>query len=136
MLHDKSVFTLITYIVFISYSKILVKYDQLMVNMKDYARRKILAGICMTRTADLADPEVISIATGTKTVGGEYISVSGSALNDSHAEVATRRGLLRYLYSQILLANNKEGLCPKRDPSTICVTTKPKHVLQVSASKL
>ena len=65
--------------------------------------------------------EVISLATGTKCVNGEYISnqvgslvfskvlnlltnfcIQGSALFDCHAEIVSLRGLRRYLYEQLM----------------------------------
>lgn len=65
--------------------------------------RKVLAGIVMTRRNGNGDLsyEVISIGTGTKFIGGEYISEKGYAVNDCHGEIIARRGLRRYLYSQL-----------------------------------
>jgi len=65
--------------------------------------RKVLAGIVMTRRNETGDLsyEVISIGTGTKFIGGEYISEKGYAVNDCHGEIIARRGLRRYLYSQL-----------------------------------
>lgn len=46
--------------------------------------------------------EVVSIGTGTKCLGKEYIlSCSGEIINDSHAEVMARRGFLRYVMESI-----------------------------------
>ena len=47
---------------------------------------------------------LISFATGTKCLGGEArksVPVVGSALNDTHAEVVARRGLLLWLVKQV-----------------------------------
>ncbi|ESO86787.1 hypothetical protein LOTGIDRAFT_128560 [Lottia gigantea] len=65
-----------------------------------YARRKVLAGFVMTRENSA---EVISVATGTKCINGEYMSGQGLSLNDCHAEIIARRSLLRYFYAQLQL---------------------------------
>jgi double stranded RNA-specific editase B len=65
------------------------------------ARRKVLAGFVMSTGSELNDVQVISLATGTKCINGEYISDQGTALNDCHAEIVARRSLLRFLYTQL-----------------------------------
>ncbi|XP_046397607.1 double-stranded RNA-specific editase Adar-like isoform X2 [Ischnura elegans] len=91
------------------------------------ARRKVLSGIVMTGPAHLlphktsvdatssADSPsmsptlmpggegalVLCLGTGTKCVGGGHLSESGTALNDTHAEVVARRCLLDFFYSQL-----------------------------------
>ncbi|KAG4074630.1 hypothetical protein HA402_004501 [Bradysia odoriphaga] len=46
--------------------------------------------------------EVVAIGTGTKCLGKDYIfSGSGEIINDSHAEVMSRRGFLRYILDSI-----------------------------------
>ena len=47
--------------------------------------------------------KVISLGTGTKCIGGEFLSDSGAAINDCHAEIVSRRGLLRFFYDQLKL---------------------------------
>lgn len=63
---------------------------------------------CLSGT-DVKDAKVISVSTGTKCINGEYMSDRGLALNDCHAEIISRRSLLRFLYAQLeLYLNNKE----------------------------
>ena len=69
------------------------------------ARRKVLAGFVLTRGDGF---EVVSLATGTKCVNGEYMSGRGLTLNDCHAEVLARRGLKQYFYDQLRL-HTKDG---------------------------
>ncbi|BES99094.1 adenosine deaminase [Nesidiocoris tenuis] len=85
---------------------VLSRYQEVMAEHKDYARRKVLAGLVMTTNSDCTDGRIISLSTGTKCVSGEHISVKGAVLNDSHAEVVCRRGLVRFFYDQLLLHTN------------------------------
>jgi len=68
-----------------------------------YARRKVLAGMVMTRGDDLINSRVLCVAAGTKCINGEYLSDQGMSVNDFHAEILTRRATLRFLYSQLEL---------------------------------
>ncbi|KAL1122461.1 hypothetical protein AAG570_002792, partial [Ranatra chinensis] len=83
---------------------VLSHYYKVMVSYPDHVRRKVIAGIVMSRGEGLTDNlEVITVSTGTKCVSGEYMSVSGAVLNDSHAEILARRGLVYYMYEQLML---------------------------------
>uniref|UniRef100_A0A2K6FTB3 Adenosine deaminase RNA specific B1 n=1 Tax=Propithecus coquereli TaxID=379532 RepID=A0A2K6FTB3_PROCO len=89
---------------------VLGKFGDLTDNFSSpHARRKVLAGVVMTTGSDVKDAKVISVSTGTKCINGEYMSDHGLALNDCHAEIISRRSLLRFLYTQLeLYLNNKD----------------------------
>ncbi|XP_043991132.1 double-stranded RNA-specific editase 1-like [Gambusia affinis] len=80
-----------------------------------HGRHKALAGIVMTRGFDLRSAQVVSLATGTKCLDSDRLSEDGWTLRDCHAEVLSRRALVRFFYSQLelLLCERTEG----QDPS-------------------
>ncbi|KAF4519373.1 hypothetical protein B566_EDAN008681 [Ephemera danica] len=65
----------------------------------------LLAGISVDTGANHS---LISLGTGSKCIGQSEMSPLGDLLNDGHAEVMARRGLLKYLYDQIRKAH-KDG---------------------------
>lgn len=85
---------------------VLEKFAEATASIENYSRRKVLAGIVMTENNDLQTAKVISVSTGTKCVNGEHMSISGTSLNDSHAEIVSRRVLMDFLYSQLELHTN------------------------------
>lgn len=62
--------------------------------------RKILATIVMRRGEGLGT--VVSLGTGNRCVKGEELSLKGETVNDCHAEIISRRGFIRFLYSELL----------------------------------
>ncbi|NXC89731.1 DSRAD deaminase, partial [Cercotrichas coryphoeus] len=63
--------------------------------------RKILAAIIMRR-ANQGLGVVVSIGTGNRCVKGEELSLKGETVNDCHAEIISRRGFVRFLYSELM----------------------------------
>ena len=81
-------------------SLVLDKFSELAEQLKsEYAQRKVLAGVVMTSSTAVS--KVICVTTGTKCISGEYLSNSGTTVNDCHAEILARRCLSRFLYLQI-----------------------------------
>ncbi|XP_022099466.1 double-stranded RNA-specific editase 1-like isoform X2 [Acanthaster planci] len=79
--------------------------------------RKVLAALVMKR-GEADEGTVISLGTGNRCVTGDMLSLEGGTVNDSHAEIITRRAFLRYLYNQ--LAEFKQN-----PDNTILVETSP-----------
>jgi double stranded RNA-specific editase B len=53
----------------------------------------------------MEDAKVVSVATGTKCIAGEYMSLQGASLNDTHAEIIARC-LCDFMYSQLEMHKN------------------------------
>lgn len=82
---------------------VITKFTSLTEGEPTHSRRKVLAGIVMTTGPQMDDARVISVATGTKCINGEHMSVRGASLNDTHAEIVARRCLCDFLYQQLEL---------------------------------
>ncbi|GBM40525.1 Double-stranded RNA-specific adenosine deaminase [Araneus ventricosus] len=63
--------------------------------------RKVLAALVMKKGDSDCRGTVICLGTGNRCITGEGLSQDGLVVNDSHAEVITRRGFLRFLYKQL-----------------------------------
>ncbi|XP_016044736.2 double-stranded RNA-specific adenosine deaminase isoform X1 [Erinaceus europaeus] len=67
--------------------------------------RKILAAIIMKK--DVEDlGVVVSLGTGNRCVKGDSLSLKGETVNDCHAEIISRRGFIRFLYSELMKYNH------------------------------
>ncbi|KAJ9599945.1 hypothetical protein L9F63_009773, partial [Diploptera punctata] len=84
------------------------KFTSLIEGQPMHSRRKVLAGMVMTTGPQMEDAKVISVATGTKCINGEHMSVRGASLNDTHAEIIARRCLCDFIYSQLEMHLNPE----------------------------
>ncbi|PVD34090.1 hypothetical protein C0Q70_05353 [Pomacea canaliculata] len=72
---------------------------------ENLAGRKVIAGLVMKRSVDDIGM-VVSIGTGNRCITGDKLSLEGNTVNDSHAEIITRRGFLRFLYQQLMTYQN------------------------------
>jgi len=62
---------------------------------------KTLAGVVMTSGPTSKGSRVISVATGSKSISGVDLSCEGKSVNDCHAEILARRGLISFIYDQL-----------------------------------
>ena len=90
------------------------------------SRYKVLAGIVMTRGPTADGSTVICVTTGSKCISGGQLSMEGEALNDCHAEVLARRGLVSYLYDQLNVhsTNPSESIFESNDSDNSCLKLK------------
>ncbi|XP_053383732.1 uncharacterized protein LOC123535826 [Mercenaria mercenaria] len=71
------------------------------ITAESFAGRKVIAGLVMKRSAE--DTGVlISLGTGNRCITGQQLSLQGNTVNDSHAEIITRRGFIRFLYKRLM----------------------------------
>lgn len=73
--------------------------------------RKVIACFVMESTLDKTF-QMVSFASGTRCIAGDKITQKGDAVNDSHAEVVARRGLVRYLYRELQKYYKDAGSTP------------------------
>lgn len=88
---------------------VIAKFDTLMENHAEYRSYKILSGIIMTRDDRLATAQVVALGTGSKFLYYWNLNESGDTVNDSHAEVVCRRGLLRMFYTELIGFDEKKS---------------------------
>ncbi|KAG5856424.1 hypothetical protein ANANG_G00007810 [Anguilla anguilla] len=69
--------------------------------------RKILATIVMRKGDSLGT--VSNWFSGNRCVKGEELSLKGDTVNDCHAEIISRRGFIRFLYSELMKHHAGEG---------------------------
>ncbi len=62
---------------------------------------KVLAGVVMSSGIAINGSQVICFATGDDCISGGHLSLKGEAINDCHAVVLARRGLVSFLYDQL-----------------------------------
>uniref|UniRef100_T1J5P4 Double-stranded RNA-specific adenosine deaminase n=1 Tax=Strigamia maritima TaxID=126957 RepID=T1J5P4_STRMM len=79
------------------------------------AGRKVLAAMVMKQGDEAGT--VISMGTGNRCISGERLSQEGLVVNDSHAEIVTRRGFLRFLYKQLIEYDENESSRTIFEPS-------------------
>ena len=65
-----------------------------------FAGRKVIACMIMKYTPEDSG-RVVSLGAGNRCVTGQRLSMEGKTVNDSHAEIVSRRSLLRFLYNQL-----------------------------------
>lgn len=97
---------------------VLDKFAEVTVGIENYNRRKVLAGIVMIENCDINTAKVISVSTGTKCVNGEHLSCYGAVLNDSHAEIVSRRCLMDFFYGQLEATANAAAANGAVGPNT------------------
>ena len=62
--------------------------------------RKVIAGFVM-EDSNSGQLEVVSVGSGTRCITGDCMSMEGTVVNDCHAEVITRRSLVRFFYRHL-----------------------------------
>jgi double stranded RNA-specific editase B len=72
------------------------KFAEIIVGQTQHSRRKVLAGVIMSKDEAMDELEVISVTTGTKCVNGEHMSVNGNSLNGTFCILAACFAALRF----------------------------------------
>lgn len=112
-------------------------FNDVMEGMAEYTKWKVIAGIAMTKDADLKDVQIISFGTGTKCINGEHISMVGANINDCHAEIISRRCLKDFFYTNLELlleGEGEESIFTKRETGGFCLKPHVKFHLYISTA--
>ena len=88
--------------------------------------RKVLASVVMERKVHHRNNRlcIVSLGAGSKSIGGAFLTKDGDRVHDCHAEVLARRGLIRFIYSQLEeIKNGRErmSIFKRRDRDEKCV---------------
>ena len=87
-----------------------------------FAGRKVIA--CMVMKTSNQDPgQVVSLGAGNRCITGERMSLEGKKVNDSHAEIVARRGLIRVFYKELsnCFAGKESIFIRKANPGKLCL---------------
>ncbi|KAJ8298692.1 hypothetical protein KUTeg_022752 [Tegillarca granosa] len=81
---------------------------------ENFAGRKVIAALVM-KCSDTDVGTVVSVGSGNRCITGQQLSLEGNTVNDSHAEIITRRGFIRFLYKRLLAydPNNSRDMFEK-----------------------
>ncbi|XP_026809816.1 double-stranded RNA-specific editase Adar-like [Rhopalosiphum maidis] len=77
-------------------------YQKLEFTENKFKEYSVIASIIKMIKEDLNSAQVICLATGTKCLSGNYLSLSGESLHDCHAEILTRRCLMKFFYKELM----------------------------------
>ena len=87
-----------------------------------FAGRKVIA--CMVMKTSSQDPgRVVSLGAGNRCITGQRISLEGKKVNDSHAEILARRGLVRVFYKELshFFAGKESIFTKKTNITKLCL---------------
>ncbi|KAH9494790.1 hypothetical protein Btru_020623 [Bulinus truncatus] len=118
-------------------AKVHQTYNQLMATVPEsFPGRKVIAGIVM-QVDSLDSAEVIAIGSGNRCITGDKLSQEGNTVNDCHAEIITRRGLMSFLWDQVIAysSNKVETILePSQSTGKLAVKSDVKFHLYISTA--
>lgn len=83
----------------VDYSAYVLSFRLCKSNAYIYGFEKVIAAVFLKMNEKL---RIVALSTGNKGLRGDNITRDGTVLIDCHAEILARRGLLRFLYSEVL----------------------------------